>query len=487
MSQLPLPTLRDKPSPCIGCQLDSQGKGFAPSIGPPGALISIVGEALGRTEVEKSEPFVGAAGVYLNRAFSLLGVNRADYRIGNAISCQPPRDWLVGAPWEQAALHHCRTNRTLNLYAHSPKVYLTLGVTATKTVLSDVLKIDYQGALNDWQGYVVGSPPGPYVIPSFHPAFMLRGNQRLLGPLCFALRRAMEVASFGFNPGPVSLVVDPTPEWFDTWSQEVTPDCWLAVDIENPGSTGNSEDELVQGVAQITRINFSIHPDQGITVPWEPRYLPTILRLLTSPCVKVMHNSRYDTYVLKQHGHVCGGIILDSMWAWHVLQSSLPRGLGFVAPYYSDLPPWKHLSQSNIGHYAAMDAVQTIRIMFGITRDLKKMGQWDTFLRHVVQLDSKVLLPMEAIGLKLDPQRLKLFDTELEASSAQILAEIQALVPNHLRPLTGGWKTSPGGYAGSEVVAQKVKKIVQCCDTCGAEDVTTRHKCPGAPHAKEIR
>lgn len=476
--------LRDKPAPCIGCQLDSEGKGFAPSVGPPGALISIVGEALGRTEAEKGEPFVGAAGVYLNRAFALLGTNRSEYRIGNAISCQPPRDWLVGAPWEQAALHHCRTNRTLNLYAHSPRVYITLGVTATKTVLSDMLRIDYQGKLNDWQGYVIGE--GPFVIPSYHPAFMLRGNQKLLGPLCFAMRRAMEVASFGFTPQPVSLVADPTPEWFDTWAENVTPESWLAVDIENPVTPGNDEDELTTGVAQITRINFSINPDQGITVPWEPRYLATITRLLQIPCPKIMWNERYDTHVLKQHGHVCAGVIIDAMWAWHVLQSSLPRGLGFVAPYYSDLPPWKHLSQTNMGHYAAMDAVQTLRCMFGIAKDLKKIGQWDIFLRHVVQLDSRVLHPMEEIGLRLDPERLKLFDTELEASSKQAVTDIQAMVPSHLRPLTGCWKNAPEGYPGSEVIAQQVKKIVQCCDTCGAEDVTTRHKCPGAPQAKEI-
>jgi hypothetical protein len=170
-----------------------------------------------------------------------------------------------------------------------------------------------------------------------------------------------------------------------------------------------------------------------------------------------------------------------------MLQSSMPRGLGFVAPFYSDLPPWKHLSSSNFGHYAAMDAVQTWRCMAGIARDLRAQGQWDIFLRHMVQLDARVLHPMEEIGLRLDPTLLSEFDTELATRSEQILTEIQTLVPDNLRPLTGGWKNRPEGFPGSEVLAQTVRKMVQCCDTCGATDVTTRHKCPGAPAGKEIR
>jgi uracil-DNA glycosylase len=470
-----------KPVACQGCPLHQTGRGFAPSTGQASALIAIVGEALGQTEAEQGEPFVGQAGAYLNRAFGLLGVNRADYRIGNVVSCQPPRDWLVGAPWEQGAIAHCHTHRMLNLYGYSPKVYLTMGVTATKTVLKDILNIDYAGKLDHWQGYVLGTEPGPYVIPTFHPAFLLRGQQRLLGAVLFALRRAMEVASFGHNPKPVSLVVDPDPEWFDDWSTNVTDESWLAVDVENPATPGNDEDELVSGVAQITRVNFSINPDQGLTVPWDPRYRATIDRLLAGPCPKVMWNERYDTSVLRKHGTKVNGTILDAMWAWHMLQSAMPRSLGFASAYYSDLSPWKHLSSTNFGHYSAMDAVQTLRCMFGITKDLRASNQWDTYLHHIVKLDQHVLHPMEEIGLKLNQEKLSAFDAELEARSATILADIQSSIPPHLRPLTGGWKTYPDGHDSKDVVVQTVKKVVQCCETCGAVDVTTRHKCPAAP------
>lgn len=464
-----------KPAACTGCPLHETGNGFAPSKGTAGALIAIVGEALGATEAAQGEPFVGQAGAYLNRALSLLGIPRSDFRIGNVVSCQPPRDWLVGAPWETAAIHHCHTNRVFNLYGYSPKVYLTMGTTATKTVLKEILRIDYMGKLNDWQGYTIGT--GPFVIPTFHPAFLLRGKQSLLGAVLFALKRAMEVASFGFTPSEVSLVDDPDPAWFEAWAANVTPDCWLAVDIENPHTPGNDEDELVSGVAAITRINFAINTEQGITVPWDPRYRRTIDSLLASPCTKVMWNERYDTGVLKKHGCTVKGVILDGMWGWHMLQSAMPRGLGFVSPYYSDLPPWKHLSQTNMGHYAAMDAVQTLRCMFGIAKDLKAADLWNTFVRHVVELDQRVLHPMEEIGLRLDPSRLSAFNDELEKRSAEILNDIQNSIPANLRPLSGGWKNPPAGHAGTDIVVKQVKKLVTCCTDCGQEDVTLKHKC----------
>jgi len=82
--------VNEKEPACLGCPLEKTGSGFAKSIGPPGAPIAIVGEALGYKEAQDGEPFVGQAGAYLNRAFSLLGLNRGQFRIGNTVHCQPP-------------------------------------------------------------------------------------------------------------------------------------------------------------------------------------------------------------------------------------------------------------------------------------------------------------------------------------------------------------------------------------------------------------
>lgn len=460
-----------KPPSCQGCPLEKEGRGFVPSVGPGAGLIALVGEAPGATEAAQGVPFVGAAGVYLNRALSFLRATREDYLIGNTVHCQPPKDWLAGAPWEQAAIQHCHVHRHLNVYSYEPTVYVTMGVTATKAVLREVLRQDYGGKIEDWQGYVCGNDKPPYVIPTFHPAHLLRGKQSLLGAFLFAHRRAMEIASFGFKRDEVSIVVDPDPAWFEAWASQLTPDAWLAVDTET-AIKDSSEDEAEEPVGEIIRINFSFHPDQGVTVPWDPRYFPTIRTLLSSPCVKVFWNERFDVPLLYRATFPVSGLIFDAMWAWHMLQSSVPRGLGFCSPFYSNLPPWKHLSTENLGYYAAMDAIQTLRCMFGIAKDLKGAGQWDAFLRHIVRFDAHVLHPMEEIGLHLDKDRLATLHTELESRTETLLAEIRKLVPESQLPVSGGWKTPQLGS-----FPLTVRKTVPCCTDCGAVDVTMKHKC----------
>lgn len=460
----------EKPPSCMGCQLEHSGYGYSRPIGPIDPQITFVGGAPDKSVIDAGEVFTGQQGAYLNRTLGLLGLNRNQFRMGNVINCRPPRDWLTGSPWESSAIRQCITKRTENFYAFPPKVYITLGVPATRTILNEVHQISYAGRIENWQAYVCGEAP-PYVIPTYHPADLISGQQRLLGSLVYAVQKATEIVNGGFERKPVSLVVDPPPEWFDAWVDTVTPESWLSVDVE---TLMKSEDEesLDETVGALIRINFSTHPDQGITVPWDQRYLPAVTRLLSEPTVKVFWNSRFDLQVLKDAGVKPSGIVMDGMWAWHMLQSNLPRGLGFASAYYSDLAPWKHLNQDAPGMYAALDAVQTTRCMFGIAKDLQKAGQWETFLNHIVKFDANVLTPMEEAGLKLDIPRLRAFHDELAQRSKSLLEKIQARVPQEMLPLVGGWKTNqPGSFP------RTIKKLAYVCTDCGAQDVTAKHKC----------
>jgi hypothetical protein len=46
---------------------------------------------------------------------------------------------------------------------------------------------------------------------------------------------------------------------------------------------------------------------------------------------------------------------VSAMWAWHWLQSDLRKGLGYVAPFFYDGPPWKFMAASDPGRYNALD------------------------------------------------------------------------------------------------------------------------------------
>jgi hypothetical protein len=173
------------------------------------------------------------------------------------------------------------------------------------------------------------------------------------------------------------------------------------------------------------------------------------------------------------------GQILDGMWAWHMLQSDLPKSLGFVAPFYSDLPPWKHLNDSAPAHYGAMDGVQQLRLMFGIAKDLKDSGQWDSFLTHSTLHDTLVIHPMEKVGLLLDPQRLLEFQSNLKQGEARVFDKLQELLPDEIKPLApkAGWKRPPKGYAPESVITREVEVETLVCTDCGEEGVQPTHSC----------
>jgi uracil-DNA glycosylase len=465
-----------KPQACLGCTLYTRGAGFAYPAGPSESPIIFVGEALGKTEAMKSTPFVGEAGVYLNRAFSRLGINRSQIRIANVVSCQPPNDWLAGAPWEQAATSHCRTHRDA-FYSEKHAVYVTMGVTSTRVVLKEVLGIDYHGKLDNWHGYVLGS--GPYVIPTYHPAYLLRGNHKLFGVLVHDIKRAMEVASFGKPPYIAPhLAVDPPIEWFTQYVDEFCRDPgWLAVDIETPMKGEDESDIETPLISPILRINFSYNRDEGVTVPWKDPYLFGVRRLLSAKCAKLLWNERFDIPILHAAGMPVTGPILDGMWAWHLLQSDLPKGLGFVAPFYSDMPPWKHLSSEDPGTYAAIDGVQQYRLMTGIATDLVKEGMWDSFMEYAVKFDTIGLHPMENEGLLLDPAKIKVLQEEISAERVKLAAKIQQMVPPEVQPWAGGWKRQPDPQKWPGAVLRKVKETVLVCTDCGEAEVGPAHKC----------
>jgi uracil-DNA glycosylase family 4 len=409
-----------------------------------------VGEALGAEEVKAGKPFVGPAGQTLDRIISKVGLDRGAVRVDNCIRCRPPENKLVGTAWEHPALAQCTYLDDTLREPH--KAIVALGATATKRLLS--LGSD-KFALNNWHGLPVMTQWG-WVIPTYHPSFIMQGNQKHVSTVCFAIQNAKEVAQKGWQKEDATLIVDPPVAEFKAWMDRVRPptgggntnpeESWLAVDIETPQKPGRPEDELVLEEAPILRVNFAVRGDFGVTVPYQGLHREAIDELLARPGHQVYWNKGFDVPRLLANGvkfHQ-DSTLYDFMWAWHVLQSDLPRGLGFVAPFYSRFGAWKHLSGSNPGEYAAIDAVQTIRVAKGIERDLIKTGQWDAFFRHVYELDTKVLEPATAIGLPVDLAKLANFDDLLAASQANYKDMINGMVGSSLkRHPKGGWKRFP--------------------------------------------
>ena len=91
------------------CELKKTAKQAVKGVGSANAEIVFIGEAPGKKEDESGEPFVGAAGKFLNEMLSLINLKREEIYITNIVKYRPPnnrdplpeeksacREWLLG-------------------------------------------------------------------------------------------------------------------------------------------------------------------------------------------------------------------------------------------------------------------------------------------------------------------------------------------------------------------------------------------------------
>lgn len=505
-----------KPAACELCQLSTLGKGFATAVGPTDAELLFIGESLGYQEAMGGEPFLGAAGSMLDRIFRRAGVSRDHVKIHNIVNCQPPDNWLDGAPWEHSAITNCRPYIQTSLDNPHVKVVVTLGATPTKAIL----ELWGQDGISqqDLHGTVHRDPTDRFwVVPTYHPSFLQRGATNLLDVVCFDVGRAASITrQGGYSRRPVSLLLDPPVEQFRSWVRGAIERVrsglltYIPVDIETPDSPGREENELTLDnvSSNIERVNFSSDYDEGLTVPYIGDYIPLIDEILNCGAILVMWFKKFDEPRLRLREHrfrTAAGedvTILDAMWAAHHLQSDWPLGLGFWAPFYSDWGAWKHLSRIKgmEAQYGAIDGLQTNRVgPYGIFPALIKDGLWDTFWRHTHLREQYVLRPSYEVGVPVDSQRLDGFHEKLQGIAAAKLSAInESSLVGTLYP-KNGYKKQPTGNPpksvygkaaekgdqaksdyikkGVTLVQRPIEISVRVCSACQKSGVSATHNC----------
>lgn len=477
-----------RPSSCRACPLDPIATGFSKPVGPVDSKLLFMGEALGKEEVKTltryidglmySTPFVGMSGGLLNRTLQRLGKDRMQQRIHNIVSCRPPSDKLSKMPWERDAIAHCRQHR-LPVLEEQHKVIVALGAIPAKELLSYPSRY----SVRSFHGCPVETQWG-YVVPTFHPSFIIQGNPQFTEVLIFDLLRAFDVADHGWQQDPYSAIVDPSPEWFALWASQLRGDEWLISDIETAGKIAADqrtesrededdagEDDDSPGSWQILRISFSYHPDEAVSVPWEEPYISTCKKLLARKGPLWFWNWRYDVPRLQKAGCVVSGPVLEGMDLWGALRPRLPRRIAFVAPFYSTLGPWKHLAGANLGLYSALDSIQECRVIHGVAKDLEQLGKSHLFWRYRNEVDVRVLHPGERVGLLIDKPELQQFGEGLAAARADLKQEFQKLTAIGKVTIKRKVKDSTGYQSES------IEQPVLCCSGCSAVDVTKKHRC----------
>lgn len=153
----------------------------------------------------------------------------------------------------------------------------------------------------------------------------------------------------------------------------------------------------------------------------------------------------------------------DAMLCWHVLNSALDKGLGFVTPFYGQtMPMWKHLSQSKPALYNAIDADAALQNFLGIRKDLIANGQWAIYEKHVVRLN-KVLGYMSEKGVLLDKEGRAIAEKQLQDLLDVVELKMEAAVPKQVRK-EKVYKKAPKKMEG--VLIRLVTLPVKVCPKC---------------------
>ena len=153
-------------SNCMKCSLGQNRNKFVFGVGDSHADLMLVGEAPGREEDLKGEPFVGRAGKLLDKILSSIKMTRyKNVYICNVLKCRPPqnRDPL---PDE---VEKCEPYLLHQINLIKPKLIVALGRISGTTLLrvDDTLK-SMRGRLHDYHG----TP----LLVTYHPAALLRNS-----------------------------------------------------------------------------------------------------------------------------------------------------------------------------------------------------------------------------------------------------------------------------------------------------------------------
>lgn len=156
---------------CTKCDLCQSRTQTVFGDGHPDADLMFIGEGPGQNEDEQGIPFVGRAGELLNKMIQAMGHDRSTVYIANVVKCRPPNNRTPLAPEVQACWDYLRRQIAII----QPKVIITVGGPATKMVLDT--KLGITRLRGTWHEYAGLQPPIP-VMPTFHPAYLLRAYTR---------------------------------------------------------------------------------------------------------------------------------------------------------------------------------------------------------------------------------------------------------------------------------------------------------------------
>jgi uracil-DNA glycosylase family 4 len=159
--------LREVISNQKNCDLKKNAKNIVFSDGNPKSKIMLVGEAPGANEDQEGLPFVGRAGMLLDKMLAAINLDRKKVYISNIINYRPPENRRPTDTEIEKYLPFI----TKHIEIIEPKILVLLGSTAMNAIIGKDLVISKMRG--KWIDKKFGNCRTSVII-TFHPAFLMR-------------------------------------------------------------------------------------------------------------------------------------------------------------------------------------------------------------------------------------------------------------------------------------------------------------------------
>ena len=404
------------------------------SEGDPNSRICLIGEAPARNEVRMDRPFVGPAGSVLDECLHAAGLVRAECYITNVFEHEVSKN-LAGdiklgddPMWSHTKGFTQEANPYLfRLYERlrqcNANIFVPLGGVALEALTSHKGITKWRGSIMEATKGIVGRK----LVPTIHPAAVLRGQALLKYPIVNDLRRAgQEADGPQINATPREILLDPSFSEARDFLTEARHCKLVSTDIEVTGH-GIS----CFSVATSPNLVMSIPLFSGRGDHWTEQDEASIwcwyAELLGDPMVaKINQNISFDLGFLFHNNDILfNGPIHDTMVAQGICYPDFPKGLDFITSLYTREPYYKDDGKTwynvkdwpRFWRYNALDSATVLEAWPALLDEMQSGGYMRTY-----ELTMRCLRPiiyMQTRGFKVDMQRL-------EATREQISTELAA-------------------------------------------------------------
>lgn len=414
------------------------------SSGQPTSPLWLVGEAPGEQEAKKNTPFIGPSGWELDKCLEAAGIRRQELFITNVCHARPPGNdigaWMGSSPkgpewrrYEDRWLYEPVWQGVQALQslvtAHVPKAIIALGDTAMWALTGRTGITQWRGSILEcqWDSRV-------QVIPSYHPAYVLRNYPERFDLIC-DLERAKHC--------PIK-----EPEWDIKTSHSIDSIVEFLRSIEGPFVA-----DIETSQRQIKCVGIANGPTRAVCIPlWGQRgnywtsheelIIVQELRELFRRAPVVGQNFLYDSFYLGLLWGIRPRVLFDTMIAQGCLLPGRRKSLDYLASLYCEwYVYWKRDTKDGsawgdqeLWTYNAMDCLYTWNVWKRLDELVDQMGQREqfNFLMSLVEPVQEIMLR----GIRCDEELKEQVSQILNSRMNKCLEGLRLMLGSDVNPLS---------------------------------------------------